>query len=141
MKVSNHLSVLNNIVSELETIGVKIDDEDKVLRLIRSLPSSYEYIKLVLIYVKEIFNFEEVASKIISEERRLKGEENTSSNSVLVARGRSYIKKNNETSVRCWKYGKLGHINNKCLYGATPEKGSESNTSNVYLVVREDNFL
>ncbi|CAK8565132.1 unnamed protein product [Lathyrus sativus] len=33
-KVSDHLSVLNGNVSELETIGVKIDDEDKALRLI-----------------------------------------------------------------------------------------------------------
>lgn len=33
-KVSYHLRVLNGIVSELETIGVKIDDKDKALRLI-----------------------------------------------------------------------------------------------------------
>ncbi|CAK8568162.1 unnamed protein product [Lathyrus sativus] len=101
-KVSNHLSVLNGIVYELETIGVKINDEDKALRLIWSLPSSYEHIIPILIYGKENLNFEEVVSKIISEERRLKGEENTSSNSVLVTRGRSYVKKNNEASVRCW---------------------------------------
>ncbi|CAK8537081.1 unnamed protein product [Lathyrus sativus] len=100
-KVYDHLSVLNGIVPELETIGVKIDDEDKALRLIWSLPSSYVHIKPVLIYENETLSFEEVASKIVSEERRLKGEENTSSNSVLVARGRSCVKKNNETSVRC----------------------------------------
>ncbi|CAK8540716.1 unnamed protein product [Lathyrus sativus] len=99
-KVSDHLSALNGIASELEIIGVKIDDEDKALRLIWSLPSSYEHIKPILIYGKETLNFEEVAGKIISEERRLKGEENTSSNSVSVARGRSYVKKNNETNVR-----------------------------------------
>jgi hypothetical protein len=39
--ISDHLSVLNGIVSELETLGVKMDDEDKALRLILSLPSSY----------------------------------------------------------------------------------------------------
>ncbi|CAI8587261.1 unnamed protein product [Vicia faba] len=67
--------------------------KDKVLKLIWSLPSSYEHIKPVLIYRKETLSFEEVASKIISEERRLKGEDNTLSNSVLVARGRPYVKK------------------------------------------------
>ncbi|CAL5194565.1 unnamed protein product [Lathyrus oleraceus] len=97
MKVFVHLSVLNCIFSELETIGVKIDVEDKALRLTWSLSSSYEHIKPVLVYGKETLSFEEVAIKITSEERRLKGEENTSSNSVLVARGRSYVKKNNET--------------------------------------------
>ncbi|CAK8565582.1 unnamed protein product [Lathyrus sativus] len=141
IKVYDHLSVLNGIVSELETIGVKIDDEDKTLRLIWSLPSSYEHIKPVLIYGKETLSFEEVASKITSEERRLKGEENTSSNSVLVARGRSYVKKNNEMGVTCWKCGKLGHIKYKCIDGAASEKDSESNASNVSLTMREDGLL
>ncbi|CAK8537510.1 unnamed protein product [Lathyrus sativus] len=124
-KVSDHLSVLKGIVSELVIIGVKIDDEDKALRLIWSLPSSYEHIKPVLIYGNETLSFEKVASKIISKERRLKVKENTSSNSVLVARGRSYLKKNNETGVKCWKYGKLGHIKYKCLAWAALEKGFE----------------
>ncbi|CAK8566205.1 unnamed protein product [Lathyrus sativus] len=66
-KVSDHLSLLNGIVSELETIGVNIDDEYKALRLIWSLPSSYEHIKPVLIYGKETLSFEEVTSKIIYE--------------------------------------------------------------------------
>ncbi|KAF7802225.1 cytochrome p450 [Senna tora] len=48
-KISDHLSTLNSIVSELEAIAVKIDDEDKTLRLIWSLPSSYEYMKQILI--------------------------------------------------------------------------------------------
>ncbi|PON75591.1 hypothetical protein PanWU01x14_042160 [Parasponia andersonii] len=33
-KISDHLNVLNGIVSELEAIGVKIEDEDKALRFI-----------------------------------------------------------------------------------------------------------
>lgn len=103
-KVFDHISVLNAIISELETTGVKIDDEDKALRLIWSFTYSYKHIKLVLIYGKETLSFEEVASKIFSKERRLKGEENTSSNSLLVARGRSYVKKNNEIGVRYWTY-------------------------------------
>lgn len=86
-------------------------------------------------------SFEEVASKIIFEERRLKGGENTSSNSMLVARGRSYVKKNNETSVSCWKYGKLGHKMYKCSDGVVSEEDSESNACNVSLVMREDDLL
>jgi hypothetical protein len=47
-KISDHLSALNNIVSELEYIEVKIDDEDKAVRLILSLPPSYVHLKPVL---------------------------------------------------------------------------------------------
>ncbi|CAL5190816.1 unnamed protein product [Lathyrus oleraceus] len=140
-KVSDHLSLLNGIFSELETIQVKIDDEDKVLRLIWSFPSSYEHIKPVLIYGKKTLSFKEFVSKIIYEERRLKGEENTSSNLALVSRGKSYVKKNNEAGVRCWKYGNIGHIKYKCPDGVAPKKGSESNASNVSLAVREDDLL
>lgn len=83
-KVFDHLSVLTGIIYELETIGVKIDDEYTPLRLIWSLPSFYG---------NETSSFEEVACKIISKERRFKGEGNTLLNSMLAARGRSYVKK------------------------------------------------
>ncbi|KAF3665365.1 Stromal cell-derived factor 2-like protein [Capsicum annuum] len=45
--ISDHLSVLNEIVSEFESIGVKINDENKTLRLIWSLPSSYKHMLLL----------------------------------------------------------------------------------------------
>jgi hypothetical protein len=83
--ISDHLSVLNGIVSELETLGVKMNDEDKALRLILSLPSSYEHMKPILIHGKEKILFSEVTSKLLSEERRLSGGQNsTLENSALV---------------------------------------------------------
>ena len=84
-KISDHLSALNGIVSELESIGVKIDDEDKALRPIRSLPPSYEHMQTILIYGKDNVNFSEVTSKLISEERRLKNGENKSSESTSLS--------------------------------------------------------
>ncbi|KAF7812914.1 Zinc finger, CCHC-type [Senna tora] len=59
-KISDHLSTLNDIVSKLESIGVKIDGEDKALRLVWFLPSSYEFMKHILMYGKDTLNFEEV---------------------------------------------------------------------------------
>lgn len=140
-KVSDHLSVLNVIVSKLETIGVNIDDEDKTLRLIWPLSSSYEPIKPLLIYGKKTLSFEEVDSKIISEERKLKGENNSSSNSVLIVKGKSYVKKTNETGVRCWKSGKIRHVKYKCPDGVTLEKSIESNASNVSLDLGGNDLL
>jgi len=63
-KISDHLSTLNNIVSELESSEVKIDDKDKTLRLISPLPPSYVHLKAVLMYGKKSLSFEEVATKI-----------------------------------------------------------------------------
>ena len=129
------------VVSELEAIGVKIDDEDKALRLIWSLPSSYGHIKPVLMYGKETLSFEEVASKIISEERRMKSEGGTSSHSVLVATSGPYGKKNHGKSMACWKCGRPGHVKKNCPGGAISEKGSESDASNVSLVMGEDDIF
>jgi len=61
------------------------------LRLIWSVSSSCEHIKPVLIYGKKTLTFEKVSSKIIVEERRLEGENNTSSNLVLLAKGGTYV--------------------------------------------------
>lgn len=139
MKISDHLSTLNGIVSDLESLEVKIDDEDKALRLILSLPSSYMHMKPVLMYGKETLSFEEVANKIISEERRMKSDESTSSSSVLVTRGGAKGKKIHGDDMVCWKCGKSGHIKRFCPGGAG--KGSEASASNVSLVLGDDGDL
>ena len=59
-KIFDHLSVLNGIVSELEAIGVKIEDGDKALRLLWSLPTSYKHLLPTLMYGNETVDLEEV---------------------------------------------------------------------------------
>ena len=49
-RISDHLSILNDIILDLEAIGVMISNEDKTLLLIWSLPTSYEHMKLILMY-------------------------------------------------------------------------------------------
>jgi hypothetical protein len=140
-KISDHLSTLNNIVSELESIKVEIDDEDKALRLIWSLPSSYAHLKPVLMYGKEKLNFEEVATKIISEERRMKSDESTSSSSMLLTRSGANGKKIHAKNLPCWKCGRSGHLKRNCPGGAVSGKDSETSASNVSLVLGDDGDL
>lgn len=140
-KISDHLSTLNNIVSELESIEVKIDDEDKALRLILSLPPSYVHLKPVLMYGKESLSFEEVATKIISEERRMKSDESTLSGSMLLTRSGANGKKFHAKNYSCWKCGKSGHLKRNCPGGAVSEKDSEASASNVSLVSGDDNLF
>ena len=82
-KISDHLSVLNNIVSELEAIGVKVEDEDKALRFVLSLLSSYEHMKPILMYGKETLKFTDVTCKLLSEKRRMEDSNITSSDSIV----------------------------------------------------------
>ena len=70
-RISNHMSILNGIISDLEVIGVVIFDEDKALHLIWSLLTSYEHMKPILMYGKDTVIYSEFTTKLLSEERRL----------------------------------------------------------------------
>ncbi|PON86199.1 Zinc finger, CCHC-type [Trema orientale] len=113
-KIFDHLSVLNSIVSKLEAIGVNIEDEDKALRFIWSLPPFYEHIKPILVYGKETVVFSEVTSKLLSEERRLMGGGSNvpSESSALAVDTR---KKNSEKkNIICWGCRQFGHYKRNC---------------------------
>jgi hypothetical protein len=132
---------MNNIVSELESIEVKIDDEDQALRLILSLPSSYVHPKPILMYPEESLNFEEVATKIISEERRMKSDESTSSSSMLLTRSKANGKKIQAKNMLCWKCGMSGHLKRNCPGGAVSEKDFKVSASNISLFLGDDGDL
>ena len=126
--LSDHLSVLNGIVAELESIGIKIDEEDQALRLIWSLPRSYEHMKPILIHGKDKISLSEVTGKLISEERRLSGSNNSDDipleSHVAVAQVR---RKKNFAKIVCWGCGKQGHTKRNCPNdGAGSANGSKS---------------
>ena len=89
-RISNHMSILNGIISNLEAIGVVISDEDKALLLTWSLPTSYENMKSILMHGKDTVIYLEVTTKLLSEERRLGSEKNVSTveNALVVRKGR-----------------------------------------------------
>lgn len=138
--ISDHLSVLNEIVSELESIGVKIDDEDKALRLIWSLPSSYKHMQPILMYGKETVIFSEVTSKLISEEKRLKnGDEKSLEDSALVVKGK--WKQSSKKKVICWNCKQPGHVKNNCPNnGASSAGSSKENAANVVSLEQWDDI-
>ena len=122
-KISDHLGVLNGIVSELESIGVKIDEEDKGLRLIWSLPPSYAHMKPILMHGSSTICFGDVANKLISEERRLKSEGKSFDNLALLVDRK---KGNSKGKVTCWGCGQSGHIRKDCKNKKTSvAKGSK----------------
>jgi len=51
--VLEHLNFFNKVISELLTVDVKIDEENKALILISYLPESYDHIVTTMLYSKE----------------------------------------------------------------------------------------
>ena len=102
-RISDHMSILNGIISDLEAIGVVISDEDKALCLIWSLPTSYEHMKPILMYGKDTVIYSKVTTKCLSEERRISSDKNASTveNALVVKEGN----KKNFRKVVCWVCG------------------------------------
>ncbi|KAF6161728.1 hypothetical protein GIB67_009097 [Kingdonia uniflora] len=138
--VGGHLGSLNGIVSELESIGVKVEDEDKALQLIWSLPSSFKHLQPTLMYGKETLSFEEVTSTLLSEERRLKCSKSFGENSTMVVSGmRSFNRFRKGT---CWSCGQSGHYRSDCKAGkgnrASSVRDSESDTNKLAMATSND---
>ncbi len=70
--LKDHLDEYNKLLLDLSNIGVEVDEEDKALILIYSLPKSFEHITTTMLYGKETISLEEVEATLLSNELRLK---------------------------------------------------------------------
>ncbi|KAF6171717.1 hypothetical protein GIB67_007238 [Kingdonia uniflora] len=124
----------------MESIRVKVEDEDKALQLIWSLPSSFKHLQPTLMYEKETLSFEEFTSMLFSEERRLKGNESFGENSAMVVSGN--ISFNGFKKGTCWSCGQSGHYRSDYKAGkgngASSVRGSESDTDKLATVTSND---
>jgi len=59
-----HLNFFNKVIRELLINDVKIDEEDKALILLNSLPQSYDHIVTDMLYGKETLILKEVTSTL-----------------------------------------------------------------------------
>ena len=67
-----HIQRFNQVCSEVMSLDVKIDEEDRALLLLCSLPGSYDGLITTLVYGKKILNYEEVVGVLRSNEQREK---------------------------------------------------------------------
>ncbi|GKD09038.1 kinase-like domain, phloem protein 2-like protein [Tanacetum coccineum] len=66
----DHLDEFNNILIDLENLDVDIDDEDKAVLLVISLPTSYKHFKEIMLYGnRETLSFDDVKSVLLSKQK------------------------------------------------------------------------
>jgi hypothetical protein len=91
--IVEQLVEFNKIIDALENIEVSLEDEDKALLLLNSLPKSFEHFRDVILYGKEqTITLEEVQTSIRTKElqRQQDGKSETNNGEGLnVQRGRS----------------------------------------------------
>jgi hypothetical protein len=68
--MQSHLNEFNSIIVNLESLDVKIDDEDKAILLVVSLPPSFKHFKEIMLYGNHTsLSFENVKSNLLSKEK------------------------------------------------------------------------
>nr|GEV15760.1 reverse transcriptase domain-containing protein [Tanacetum cinerariifolium] len=68
--VQDHLDEFNTILIDLENLDVDIDDEDKAVLLVISLPASYKRFKKIMLYGnRETLSFDDVKSALLSKQK------------------------------------------------------------------------
>ncbi|GJZ88583.1 putative reverse transcriptase domain-containing protein [Tanacetum coccineum] len=68
--VQDHLDEFNTILIDLENLDVDIDDDDKAVLLVISLPLSYKHFKEIMLYGnRETLSFDDVKSAFLSKQK------------------------------------------------------------------------
>ena len=90
-KIVDHLNVFNTLIFQLSSMDVKIDDEDKAINLICTLPKSWgQFVSSISLSTTHTLEFDNVVGALLYEELRNKSSlAKTSSPEALVVRGRS----------------------------------------------------
>jgi len=84
--ILEHLNFFNKVISELLTVDVKLDEEDKAFILLSSLSESYDHIITIKLYGKETLILEEVASTFLSNEIKKRSNQDKQTRSGLDTR-------------------------------------------------------
>ena len=66
-----HLTVFNNVLAEVTRLGIKIEDEIKVVVMLCSLPSSYDHLVTIFIYGKDSFRLDDISSTLLAHAQRV----------------------------------------------------------------------
>ena len=114
--VSNHLSVFREIVSDLQSMEVKYDDEDLGLLLLVSLPSSFSNFRDTILLSRDELTLAEVYDALMQREKMktmVQAESSSSKAEALQVRGRSEERDNNYSNNRGKSKGDRGRSKSK----------------------------
>ncbi len=108
--VSKHIKSITEVYEELAVIGEAVQEEDKVVQLLASLPGSYNVLVSALEAQSEIVpKWELVTERLLHEETKLQQKSSTKGESrAIVANGVKPV--HSSYQVKCHFCHKLGHI-------------------------------
>ena len=89
-KIADHLNVFNTLIFQLSDMEVKMEEEDKAITLLCSLPDSWDhFVTSIILSTADSLKLESIVGALLSEEVRRKSSIETSAPEAMVARGQS----------------------------------------------------
>lgn len=135
--LAEHINVFNQVIADLVKVEVKVDDEDRAIILLCSLPGSYEHLVTTLTYGKESIKVEDVVAALLSHEERRKnnatGESSGDALLVKYDRGGETGKKKKKKGPQCYGCKEYGHLRRDC-----PELKKGGTASVVFSKKKDD---
>ncbi|KAF1884185.1 hypothetical protein Lal_00035251 [Lupinus albus] len=118
--IQTHIDDFNFIIMDLQNIDINIEDEDKVVLLVVSLPSTYKHFKEIMLYGNnDTLSFEDVKSNLLSKEKFDLEVNSVDKGEGLSVRGRTQEKRS--TSYKKFKSKSRCRKSNKtCRYCKKP---------------------
>ncbi|KAH9650921.1 hypothetical protein KPL70_026553 [Citrus sinensis] len=148
--VTDHINILKTLFSQLTTLSHNIEENERAELLLQSLSDSYDQLIINLMNNNPVDSlvFDDVAAFVLNEESRRKNKENRQvslqqAEALSVTRGRSTergpngsqnhgrLKSRSKKNVKCYNYGKKGHVKKECWSNQKRRDGKEPELSNA----------
>ena len=95
--MKDHLDEFNKLILDLENVSINLEDEDKALILLSSLPDSYEHFVDTLLYGRQTITLKDVKSTLESKDLKKKTEgKDQGMGEILMAKSKIDKKKKHE---------------------------------------------
>ena len=116
--LTEHVNVFNQVIADLVKVEVTIDDEDKAIIFLCSLPRSYEHLVTTLKYGKKAVRVDDILAALFAHEQKRKNNAGKSSSGdtlfVKGGRGRETNKKKKKKGPPYYKCNDWGYVRKDC---------------------------
>ena len=86
--INDALDEFNKLVLDLESLDIKVEDEDKTIILLNSLPKSLKYFKETLKYGRDAITFDDIQNSLNAKVLDMKSSNKTNRGESLTTKGR-----------------------------------------------------
>ena len=107
--MQDHLLTFIELFGELNIIGDPVEEEDKVILLLSSLPDVFSTVVTALEAMESVPSWSAVTERLLHEDEKLQCSTTSATNKVLISEDKSkktcfYCKKPGHVKKNCYKY-------------------------------------